>query len=237
MRIAKWWSMSLLACVLAACSRPDPGPGAAPAPAADAPPAGQAEERPPAVTHSQLNPEQVSRLVRTHSPVLGAANAPVTVVEFLDPACEACRAYAPLVKQILFVHPEEVRVVVRYAAFHPGSDEAVRILEAARRQGMLDEVLGALFEQQQDWASHHAPNIENAWKIAASAGLGLARARRDARAPEVDALLKQEADDVIALQVSRTPTFFVNGKLLVDFGPEQLMKLVADEVAAAKPKP
>jgi protein-disulfide isomerase len=187
------------------------------------------------VTHAQLSPGQVSHLVRSHSPVLGAANAPVTVVEFLDPACEACRAYAPLVKQILFAHPEDVRVVVRYAAFHPGSDEAVRILEAARRQGKFDEVLGALFERQQEWASHHAPNIDNAWKIAGSAGLGMARARRDARTGEVDALLKQEADDVVALKVERTPTFIVNGKLLVDFGPEQLMQLVASEVAAAKP--
>ena len=32
----------------------------------------------------QLNPEQ---LVRSDSPTLGAADAPVTIVEFLDPEC------------------------------------------------------------------------------------------------------------------------------------------------------
>src|SRR4029450_11902773 len=99
-------------------------------------------------------------LVREHSPVLGPPRAPVTLVEFLDPACEACRAFAPIVKQILFVHPEEVRVVVRYAAFHRGSEDAIRILEAARRQGKFDATLTALFDRQEEWATHTGPNIE-----------------------------------------------------------------------------
>ena len=42
-------------------------------------------------------------------------------------------------KQVLFVYPEEVRVVVRYAAFHPGSVEAIQVLEASRKQGKFAE--------------------------------------------------------------------------------------------------
>lgn len=42
-----------------------------------------------------------SSLMRSHSPILGQADAPVTIVEFFDPACEACRAFYPLTKRIL----------------------------------------------------------------------------------------------------------------------------------------
>ena len=40
-------------------------------------------------------------LVRPHSPVFGNPAAKVTIVEFFDPSCEACRAFHPYVKQIL----------------------------------------------------------------------------------------------------------------------------------------
>lgn len=77
-------------------------------------------------------PQEESNLVRAHSPVIGPANAPVTIVEFLDPSCEACRAFYPIVKQIMEAFPEKTRLVIRYAPLHEGSDEAVGILEAAR---------------------------------------------------------------------------------------------------------
>jgi protein-disulfide isomerase len=218
------------AAMLGGCQRQTDAPVAATPPADAATPA-PAPAAPEAVP---LTPDLVARLVRAHSPVIGPANAPVTLVEFLDPACEACRAFAPVVKQILFLHPEDVRLVVRYAAFHQGSDEAIRLLEAARRQGKFETLLTALFDGQDTWAAHHSPNLPEAWKIATASGLDMARARKDAASPEAGELLRQENEDIVALRVERTPSFFVNGKPLVDFGTEPLMKMVADEVAAAK---
>lgn len=172
--------------------------------------------------------------VRPNSPVIGPPNAPVTIVEFLDPACEACRAFYPVVKQILGMFPNDVRLVVRYAAFHKGSDEAVRILETARGQGRLEPVMEALFREQPRWAAHGAPDIALAWQIAARAGLNLDRAQTEARALGVDAFLRQEAADVKQANVRQTPTFFVNGKPLPSFGPDQLLNLVRSEVEAGK---
>ncbi len=85
-----------------------------------------------------------SRLVRMHSPVLGPRGAPVTIVEFFDPACESCRAFYPYVKELLARHPDDVRLVIRYAPLHPGSDQVVELLEAARRQGKYVPVLEAV---------------------------------------------------------------------------------------------
>jgi protein-disulfide isomerase len=161
---------------------------------------------------------------------VGPQAAPVTIVEFFDPACEACRAMYPYVKQILAEYPTQVRLVVRYAPLHQGSDEAVRILEAARAQGKFDTILEVLLARQSDWASHHAPKLEAAWELAALAGLDMERARRDAFTPAVDRVLEQDIADVNANDVRKTPTFFVNGKPLSSFGPQQLYDLVTEEV-------
>ena len=56
----------------------------------------------------------------------------------------------------------------------------------------------------------------------------------DAADPSIDAVLQQDVQDLKALGVNKTPTFFVNGRPLPSFGAEQLAALVAQEVASAK---
>jgi protein-disulfide isomerase len=181
----------------------------------------------------QVKAEQ-TRLVRMHSPVFGPQGAPVTIVEFFDPACETCRAFYPIVKALMAQYPNDVRLVLRYAPLHQGSDRVVKLLEAAKSQGKYQTVLEALLEAQPTWADHGNPNIETAFKVAEQAGLDLAKARLDIEKPGMQALLQQDIDDLTALQVTKTPTFFVNGRSLPSFGPEQLAGLVAEEVAKTK---
>ena len=176
-----------------------------------------------------------SRLVRMHTPIIGPQNAPVTIVEFFDPACETCRAFYPIVKQIMAQHPDKVRLALRYAPFHHGSDQVVKLIEAARKQGLYTPVLEALLATQPEWADHAAPNIGIAFEAAARAGLDMGRARQDMETPEIQAVLAQDIEDLPALQVSKTPTFFVNGRSLPSFGPEQLARLVAEEVGKVQP--
>ncbi len=173
-------------------------------------------------------------LVRFHSPVIGPIDASVTIVEFLDPACEACRAFYPYVKKILSDNPKDVKLVIRYAPLHNGSDEAVRILEASRLQKKFDGVMMALFRDQDQWALHDGPNMERAWEIAGGAGLDLAQAREDAKSPAIAKVLEQELADMKAVNVEGTPTFFINGKLLTEFSPEQLVARVEAEVKVAR---
>jgi protein-disulfide isomerase len=218
----------MVAASLGACSRTSEAP-AAPLAAAQPAPAPAPEAAPAALT-----PDLTARLIRPHSPVIGSAKAPVTVVEVLDPACEACKAFAPVVHQILFLYPEDVRVVVRFADFHPGSEQAIRLLEAARLQGKFEPLLDALFERQEEWSSHSAPNPARIWDIAKGIGVNVKKAKTDVSAASVDKVLRIEAEDLVALKVERTPTFFVNGKPLLNFGDQQLLDLVASEVKAQK---
>jgi protein-disulfide isomerase len=86
-------------------------------------------------------------MVRSHSPLIGKVDAPVAAVQFFDPACDACNAFHPRIKQILATYPRESRLVVRYTPFHgEASVKGVKILEAARRQWKFEPGLDALLD-------------------------------------------------------------------------------------------
>ena len=140
----------------------------------------------------------------------------------------------PIVKQILARYPEDVRLVIRYAAFHDGSEEVVRMLEVARLQGVFVPVLENLLLAQPAWAAHGAPNLAAAWRAASAGGLDVTAARRDLPRPEINAVLQQDKADLGMVGVAQTPTFFVNGKPLPSFGVQQLVALVGTEVERAR---
>lgn len=171
-------------------------------------------------------------LVRPYAPIMGEPSAPVTIVEFFDPACEACRAFHPIVKSILDEHAGKVRVVLRYAAFHDGSDVAVKILEAARLQDVFEPVMEALLEVQPQWANHGAPQLDLAWDAAAAAGLDVTAARAAMDDPEIVRRLEQDTADIQAVGVRKTPTFFVDGRPLMRFGADELREMVRLQVEA-----
>ena len=185
-------------------------------------------------SQDQKAAQQQGRLVRMHSPVLGPQNAPVTLVEFFDPACETCRAFYPIVKNLLQQYPNDLRLVIRYAPFHKGSDQVVKLLEASKRQNKYWQVLEMVLAAQPMWADHGSPNVDLAYKAAEQAGLDIPKALADAASPAVEAAMQQDLQDLTALGVKQTPTFFVNGRSLPSFGPDQLAALVAEEVARAK---
>jgi len=175
-------------------------------------------------------------LVRAHSPVYGNPDAKVTIVEFFDPACETCRVFYPIVKRMVNSSFGQVRLVVRYAPLHKGSDTAVKILEAARKQDKYWEVVEKAFANQSQWAAHGNPQPELIWDVLKDTGLDVAKARADAGSPEIEQRLRQDVADMTALKVERTPGFFVNGRPLEIFGDEQLKTLVQEEVRRAYPK-
>ena len=173
---------------------------------------------------------------RPHSPTYGSAQAKVRIVEFFDPACETCRAFYPLEKDIVDSNPGKVQLVVRYTPFHAGADTAVKVLEAARLQGLFWPVNRALLNAQRTWGADHDPRPDLIWSIVDGTGLNLRKAREDAGSAEVLANIEQDMADAKILNVTRTPGFFVNGKPLKDFGDEQLKALVNRELKAAYPQ-
>jgi protein-disulfide isomerase len=178
-------------------------------------------------------PVNAAALVRFHSPALGSPDAKVHIVEFLDPACETCAAFYPFVKKLMAANPERIRLSIRYAPFHKGSEEVVKALEAARKQGRYWEALEALLASQSQWTQNHTAQVGLVWQPLERAGVDIARAKADMQAPEIGRLIAQDLEDVRTLNVNKTPEFYVNGRPLPSFGHEQLRNLVNEELAKA----
>lgn len=177
-----------------------------------------------------LAEENASTFVRDHSPTLGSADAKVYLVKFTDPACETCAAFSTFVKQAMAAYPGKIKLVIRYAPFHGGSVDVVRILEAAKRQGRFWETLDVLYKYQGRWTQHHQVKLQQIWQFLPQAGLDVERIKKDMNDPEITRIIEQDLADAKTLNVNKTPGFFVNGKGLQTFGYQQLAQLIQEEI-------
>jgi protein-disulfide isomerase len=178
-------------------------------------------------------------LVRPDSRTLGAADAPVTIVEFLDPECESCRAFSPIVKKILKEYDGKVRLVVRYMPLHPNSILAATVTEAAGEQGKYWQMQEILFQRQSEWGERHGqpqpafsqPDVKTLFeKYAMELGLDVEKINSAIAQNRYAAKLERDKKDGQTLRVTRTPTFFVNGRLLARLGESDLKSLIDEEL-------
>lgn len=194
----------------------------------------QSKRRPTATADNQL--------VRPDSPSLGPADAPVTLVEFLDPECESCGAFSPVVKKILKDYGGKVRLVVRYMPFHPNSRLAAAYTEAAGEQGKYWEMQEVLFRRQPEWGEIHGHGAQAAAaarrepapvlfeRYAAELGLDVERVRAAVAENRYASKVERDMKDGQSLGVSKTPTFFVNGRMLMRFSQQDLKSLIDEEL-------
>jgi protein-disulfide isomerase len=176
----------------------------------------------------------LATLDRSHAPSVGEPDAPVVIVEFLDPACETCAVFYPGVKELMAANPGRIRLVLRWAPFHQGAPDVVALLEAARRQGQFWPALERLLGTQGQWAINHAADVNLAWQQLAGLGLDRDRILADMSSAEVQGIIRQDMADAQAMAVQATPEYFVNGRPLPSFGWEQLVGLVYEELARAR---
>jgi protein-disulfide isomerase len=174
--------------------------------------------------------ENASTFIRKYSQTLGSEDAKIYLVKFTDPGCETCSKFHPFVKKLMSIYQNKIKLVIRYAPFHKGADEMVKILEASRKQGKYWETLEVMYESQGYWASHHDPQPQRIWEFLPKAGLDLEKIRVDMKDPEIEKIIKQDMADAKTLNVSKTPGFFVNGRPLPSFGYKQLQELVESEI-------
>jgi protein-disulfide isomerase len=180
---------------------------------------------------SSLVSSNTTSLVKQESISFGENKQNVTVVEFLDPECESCALFYPIMRKLYKEHYSDIKLVIRYLANHKNSKFAIEILEASREQNKYEEVLSIMFEKQPIWAEHNNEKPELLWTFLEQIdGLNIDKLKKDMKNPKIDEILNSDAKDASALDVRGTPTIFVNNKKLQRLSEKDLFDLVETEI-------
>lgn len=146
--------------------------------------------------------------------VKGSESALVTVVEYLDFECEACRVYYPIVNQLKEEYKDKVRFVVRYFPLpgHKNSMSSALAVEAAGKQGKFWEMHDKLYDTQKDWGEKQVATPLVFEEYAKQVGLDMDKYKNDVNSLEVKDRVNRDKNSAISLGIQGTPTFFINGE-------------------------
>ncbi len=164
------------------------------------------------------------------APILGAEDAPVTIVVFDDFQCPYCAALAPQLKELVGLYPGKVRLVFKQFPLniHPFARKAAIASLAAFRQGKFWEYHDLLFDNAKQL------NDQKLRALAGQAGLDPVRFEADLQDRGVWADLNRDLQDGVAAGVRGTPAVFVNGRVLKDRSMEAFRRVIEAELRKVK---
>jgi protein-disulfide isomerase len=148
-------------------------------------------------------------------PARGRDDAPVTIVEFADFRCSYCaRFHEQTLTPILEAFGDNVRFVYRdYPILGPDSVTAALAGECAADQGKFWEFHDLVYANQGDLS------LEAFTTYATDLGMDVEAFTACIDAEETTAKVQRDYSDGQQLGVSGTPTFFINGRILVGAQP------------------
>lgn len=169
-------------------------------------------------------------LLREGNYTKGPQNAKVVVVEFFDPECEGCAAFHPILQKIIAEYPNDVQLVARYMLFHGNSQYAALALEGAGQQGKFWEMYNFMLERQNEWSHQHEPVNHIFERFAKELGLNIEEFNKAYDNPAFRMALTKDMADGQQLGVKGTPTFFINGKMLMQLSYQDLKGAIEREL-------
>ncbi|XPV70501.1 MAG: DsbA family protein [Halarcobacter sp.] len=179
---------------------------------------------------TQIAKQNMQNLKRDYSYVLGNKDAKVELVEFFDPACGSCAYFHPYVKQIMEKNKGKIKLVFRYAPFHKNSNYAVKMLEGARQQGKFLEALEYMYKTQGSWVVNHVVNPQILYSLLANIDLDMDKMAEFMNKDDGDKIIIQDLKDTEKLNITKTPSYYVNGKPLETFSVKSLEDLINSEL-------
>jgi len=166
--------------------------------------------------------------------VLGDSSANVTLIEYADVQCPACRLYTlEMFPAVVtgYVRPGKVKTEFRGFPFlGPDSLKAERFLLAAALQNKLWQLAEALYRYQGEENAGWLTDDLIRERAAEIAGLDIERLFTDAEREDIANAAEQAAEDAQAAGIPGTPTFFVK---IGDAEPYFIQVASLDEMRAA----
>jgi len=142
------------------------------------------------------------------SPIAGNPGGDVTIVEFFDYRCPYCKQVEPALEALLR-EDRQIRIVYKeFPILGKDSVYATRVALAARKQAKYDAVHAAMM------AAKGQLDESTIFKIAASAGLDVERAKADMTSSEIDDVIRRNFELAQALDIRGTPAFIIGGELV-----------------------
>jgi predicted DsbA family dithiol-disulfide isomerase len=141
------------------------------------------------------------------SPSKGSPNAAVTIVEWADFECPACRAASPVLDQMVKAN-DDVRLVFKNFPLdaHENAESAARAAMAADKQGKFWPMHKALFASE-------APLIDATLEqIAKDLALDLVQYKKDRRSESVADAVARDKKQAEEVKLAATPTIYINGR-------------------------
>lgn len=158
----------------------------------------------------------------------------VTIVEFSDFQCPACRAAQPAVTQVLQKYGAQVQLVFKHFpldTIHPNARLAAQASEVAAAQGQFWPYHDLLFVKQPEWEkiADKSKLLEYFGQLAAQLGLDVNQFVANIEKPEIAALVQADSALGDSIKIQATPTFLVNGQAV---SAPQLLTTVEQLVVA-----
>jgi protein-disulfide isomerase len=161
----------------------------------------------------------------------GPANAPVTIVEFSDYQCQYCSRAEPTIAQVLKKYAGKVRFVYRDfpLSFHENAELASTGAECAEEQGEFWKMHAAMFADQERLAA------DDLVETAVSIGLEKEAFKSCIDSGKYKEEVQNDFRDGKSYGVTGTPTFFINGIMLVGAkGPQKFSEIIDRELERAE---
>jgi protein-disulfide isomerase len=178
-----------------------------------------------------LEPPRVA--VKADGPARGGASAPVTIVEFSDFECPFCGHAVETLQQVEKAYGNNVRIVFRdYPLFsHRTAKRAAEAAHCAEEQGKFWEMHDRLFTKGGPLTD---PDL---YRFASQAGIDRNKFDQCLTSGKYKEAWKVSQDEGNRVGVTSTPSFFINGRMIVGAaGYDVFSKIIDEELANAAPR-
>jgi len=159
------------------------------------------------------------------SPIKGAADAWVTVIEISDFQCPFCKRVGPTLKEIEQKYGSDVRFTFKHnpLPFHNRATPAAMAAACANEQGKFWKMHDTLFENQQ------ALEDADLEKYAREVGVDVAKWKTCVTGQKYKDRIAQDMAKSAQLGARGTPAFFINGRFLSGAQPTAAFTALIDE--------
>jgi protein-disulfide isomerase len=170
--------------------------------------AGKAKKEREDAFHARFDAGKTKTVVTDGSPELGSPDAVVTIVEWADFECPFCRAFFPVLDELVRKYPTQVRLVYKLypLSAHPHGEIAARAAVAALDQGKFWEMHHLLFDNQEHLEQS---DLE---RYAKALNLDMVKFRADFVSPATTERIEHDKKQADGLGLDGTPFLFINGR-------------------------